>query len=74
MNSTRLFNENYFAFISVLDDLMKKNIKYVVLSGDFSDDGQKVHIEARFKELIFQIAKEYDMQILAIECDKSYIY
>lgn len=32
------------------------------------------HIEARFKELIFQIAKEYDMQILAIECDKDHAH
>lgn len=32
------------------------------------------HIEARFKELIFQIAKEYDMQILAIKCDKDHAH
>ncbi|WP_432205329.1 metallophosphoesterase (plasmid) [Cetobacterium somerae] len=61
MNSTRLFNENYFAFIGVLDDLMKKNIKYVVLSGDFSDDGQKVHIDG-LKKIMDDYAKNYNVK------------
>lgn len=31
LNSTRLFNENYFAFISALENLKKKGIQLVVL-------------------------------------------
>ncbi|MEZ9891938.1 metallophosphoesterase [Vibrio lentus] len=44
MNSTRLFNENYFAMIAALDDLVERGVKYVALPGDFSDDGQPVHM------------------------------
>lgn len=44
LHSTRLFNENYFAFIAALDDIAKRNVKYVILPGDFSDDGQPVNI------------------------------
>ncbi|MGL5638974.1 MAG: hypothetical protein ACRCW7_06485, partial [Cetobacterium sp.] len=58
MNSTRLFNENYFAFIAVLDDLVKKDIKYIVLPGDFSDDGQEVHIEG-LKKIMDNYTKKH---------------
>ncbi|MEZ8819487.1 MULTISPECIES: metallophosphoesterase [unclassified Vibrio] len=44
MNSTRLFNENYFAMIAALDDVVERGVKYVALPGDFSDDGQPVHM------------------------------
>ncbi|MGL6314616.1 metallophosphoesterase [Vibrio sp. WXL103] len=44
MKSTRLFNENYFAMIAALDDVVERGIKYVALPGDFSDDGQPVHM------------------------------
>ena len=40
MRSTRLFNENYFALLSALDDVVGKGIKLVVLPGDLTDDGQ----------------------------------
>ena len=44
MESTRLFNENYFAMIAALDDVVERGVKYVALPGDFSDDGQPVHM------------------------------
>ena len=44
LNSTRLFNENYFAFIAALEDIAIRGIKYVALPGDFSDDGQPAHV------------------------------
>ena len=44
LRSTRIFNENYFAFLAALDDVAKRNVKYVLLPGDFSDDGQPLHI------------------------------
>jgi len=44
LTSTRLFNENYFAFIAALDDAVARGLKTVVISGDFSDDGQPVHL------------------------------
>ena len=45
LRSTRIFNENYFAFLTALDDIVRRKIKYVILPGDFSDDGQAVHIK-----------------------------
>ena len=42
LHSTRIFNENYFAFLEALDDIVARGIKYVALPGDFSDDGQPV--------------------------------
>ena len=44
LTSTRLFNENYFAFIAALDDAVRRGFRIVVISGDFSDDGQPVHL------------------------------
>ena len=44
LRSTRLFNENYFAFLAALDDAISRGIEHVALPGDFSDDGQPVHI------------------------------
>ena len=51
LNSTRLFNENYFAFFSALEDLKTKGIQIVVLPGDFTDDGQPMNVLALKKIL-----------------------
>lgn len=55
LNSTRLFNENYFAFHTALDDLLNRGIKYVVLPGDFTDDGQPMNVRA-----LRRILKDYE--------------
>jgi 3',5'-cyclic AMP phosphodiesterase CpdA len=44
LTSTRLFNENYFAFRAALDDAFAKGIRLVALPGDYSDDAQPVNI------------------------------
>lgn len=44
LHSTRIFNENYFAFLKALDDIVAKGIKIVAMPGDFSDDGQAYNI------------------------------
>jgi 3',5'-cyclic AMP phosphodiesterase CpdA len=54
LTSTRLFNENYFAFRAALDDAFGKGIRYVALPGDFSDDAQPINING-----IADILKEY---------------
>lgn len=51
LNSTRLFNENYFALLAALDDIVARKIKWVALPGDFSDDGQAVHLRGLVKIL-----------------------
>lgn len=51
LHSTRLFNENYFAFLAALDDAVQKGIKIIALPGDFSDDGQPMNVRALSKIL-----------------------
>lgn len=45
LHSTRLFNENYFAFTAALDDAVSRGIKIIAIPGDFSDDGQALYIK-----------------------------
>ncbi|NJX14377.1 metallophosphoesterase [Tamlana crocina] len=63
LQSTRLFNENYFAFLSALDDIASKNIKYVVLPGDFSDDGQMVNIKG-LKRILEKYSEEHNINFI----------
>ena len=57
LTSTRLFNENYFALRAALDDAGKKGIKLIALPGDFSDDGQSMHIRG-----LVTLLKEYEQK------------
>jgi 3',5'-cyclic AMP phosphodiesterase CpdA len=45
LTSTRLFNENYFAFRAALSDAHAKGIRFVALPGDYSDDAQPINID-----------------------------
>ena len=60
LHSTRIFNENYFAFIEALNDISKRGIKQVVLPGDFSDDGQPVHVRG-LRKILNEYSKKHDM-------------
>lgn len=60
LHSTRMFNENYFAFLAALDDIAQRNIKYVIIPGDFSDDGQAVHMRA-LKNILERYSRAHDM-------------
>ena len=51
LHSTRIFNENYFAFLKALDDIAGKGIKIVAMPGDFSDDGQAYNVRGLHKIL-----------------------
>lgn len=64
LTSTRLFNENYFALRAALDDAGKKGIKLIALPGDFSDDGQPVHIRGLVK-LLNEYQQKYGMRFFA---------
>jgi len=61
LHSTRIFNENYFAFIAAMDDLAARGVKLVVLPGDFSDDGQRLHVRG-MRRLLEKYETAYDMQ------------
>lgn len=65
LHSTRLFNENYFAFRAALDDVVKRNIKYVILPGDFSDDGQPYNIRG-INRILEAYSTTYGLQFFAI--------
>ncbi len=64
MTSTRLFNENYFAFIAALDDAVARGVKLIALPGDFSDDGQPVHMRG-LKKVLDEYAAKYGLQFFA---------
>lgn len=51
VQSTRLFNENYYALLAALDDVARRDIRWVVLPGDLTDDGQFFN-QQRIKELL----------------------
>lgn len=53
--STRLFNENYFAFLAALDDVAQRDIKLVIFPGDLTDNGQQLTCQA-----VTRILHEYE--------------
>ncbi|MBU3020576.1 metallophosphoesterase [Aestuariibacter sp. A3R04] len=65
LNSTRLFNENYFVFLAALDDLAQRGIKLVALPGDFSDDGQPANVEA-LRRILDTYHERHGMRFFAI--------
>ncbi len=65
LHSTRIFNENYFAFRAALDDIAARGIKCVVFPGDFSDDGQPYNVRG-LKNILTAYKKAYGIEFLAI--------
>lgn len=65
LHSTRLFNENYFAFLAALDDLVQRSVKFVVLPGDFSDDGQPLNVRG-MAEILQDYTDRHDMHFFVI--------
>lgn len=61
VQSTRLFNENYYAFLTALDDVARRNIRLVVLSGDLTDNGQLFN-QQKMKEILDGYAQQKGMQ------------
>ena len=60
LHSTRIFNENYFAFIAAIEDIAKRKIKYVALPGDYTDDGQPIHVKG-LQRILEQYQKKYNI-------------
>lgn len=65
LHSTRIFNENYFAFFAALDDVVERGIKYVVLPGDFSDDGQPYSVGG-LKKVLDEYAEKFGISFIVI--------
>lgn len=60
VQSTRLFNENYFALCAALDDCGKRGVKLVVMPGDLTDNGQIVNQEC-VRDILNRYGKKYGM-------------
>jgi len=61
LHSTRIFNENYFAFLAALDDIARRGVKYVALPGDYSDDGQPLHVRG-LQHILQQYSEKYGIE------------
>jgi len=61
LHSTRIFNENYFALFAALNDIVKKGIKLVALPGDYTDDGQAIHLRG-LQQVLEYYTKTYGIQ------------
>lgn len=73
LQSTRIFNENYFALRAALDDIAQRNIKFVIMPGDFSDDGQEVHIRG-LKKILDEYTQNYGLQFFLITGNHDVVY
>ncbi|WP_031425556.1 metallophosphoesterase family protein [Flavimarina sp. Hel_I_48] len=60
LHSTRLFNENYFALRATLDAIAARGIKLVALPGDYTDDGQLIHVKGLAK-ILKEYTEKYDI-------------
>ncbi|MFP9114420.1 metallophosphoesterase family protein [Flavobacterium sp. RHBU_3] len=61
LHSTRIFNENYFAFLAALDDIAKRGVKLVALPGDYTDDGQPIHLRG-LQRILNEYSSKYGIQ------------
>jgi 3',5'-cyclic AMP phosphodiesterase CpdA len=61
LHSTRIFNENYFALLAALDDIVKRKIKLVALPGDYTDDGQPIHLRG-LRTILNHYSQNYSIQ------------
>lgn len=60
VQSTRLFNENYFALCAALDDCGKRGVKLVVMPGDLTDNGQHVN-QSCVRDILNRYSEKYGM-------------
>ncbi|MEG3193654.1 metallophosphoesterase, partial [Lysobacter sp. D1-1-M9] len=56
--------ENHFAFIAALDDAVARGVKLIALPGDFSDDGQPVHMRG-LARLLDEYAARHGIEFFA---------
>lgn len=61
LRSTRIFNENYYAFLAALDDVVARGIRIVALPGDFTDDGQAYNLRG-LRKILDEYAQKYGLQ------------
>ena len=65
LHSTRLFNENYFAFLAALDDAVNRHVRLIILPGDLTDDGQPFNVN-ELKTVLENYSEKFGITFLAI--------
>ena len=65
VRSTRVFNESYYALRGALDEVVTRGIKYVVLLGDYSDDGQIATLAA-LRQLLDSYTRQHGLFFIAV--------
>ncbi|CAN7628928.1 metallophosphoesterase family protein [Neorhizobium tomejilense] len=63
--STRVFNESTQALLAALDEVKRREIRHVVLLGDYSDDGQRETL-AGLREILARHARENGTKFYAL--------
>ena len=63
--STRVFNESHSALCHTLDDIAARNVKQVVLLGDYSDDGQIATLSA-LRRLLDRYSTRFGIRFYAM--------
>ncbi len=63
--STRVFNESTQALFAALDEVKRREIRHVVLLGDYSDDGQRETL-ASLREILARHAREHGTNFYAL--------
>ncbi len=64
LQSTRLFNENEYAFRAALDDAARRGISLVVLPGDLTDNGQ-ASCQKAVAAMLSSYSRRYGMRFFA---------
>ncbi|CAN7697634.1 metallophosphoesterase [Phyllobacterium sp. LjRoot231] len=64
VRSTRVFNEGYHALRAALDEVVARSIDYVVLLGDYSDDGQIATLGA-LRQLLDGYTRDHGLVFIA---------
>jgi 3',5'-cyclic AMP phosphodiesterase CpdA len=64
VRSTRVFNESYGALKAALEAVVARGIGYVVLLGDYSDDGQVATLGA-LRQLLDDYRRDYGLVFIA---------
>ena len=65
LHSTRLFNENYFAFLAALDEAVNRHVRLIILPGDLTDDGQPFNVN-ELKTVLENYSEKFGITFLAI--------
>ncbi len=65
LSISRLENENYFAFLAALDDVIARGIRHVVLPGDFTSEGKMMNVR-KVQRILREYTDEHGLRFYLI--------